>query len=147
MGYIRKNRVGYEKPKVVTYGELREPGCVVQALPPVNSIIRLYRTIFTIRDKVLCGSYGREHSTPAEGCLTGAGKERFWQVVGYTRGIEYPKLSNNHMLVKCINPEVMGNIQQSYSVIQISYGILRVKVDGYVDEDGCIVEVDKSFYE
>lgn len=142
---VLKNIAGYRKEQIVKYGAKMSPGEVVQELPPVNAVIRLYQTIYSDRDKMSFGSYGREHLLPATGCRTEGGRERYWQVMGYTKGIENPCLANNHMLVRCINPEVVHKITQSYPVIQLSYGILRIKIDGYVKEDGTVCVEDENF--
>ena len=144
---VLKNIAGYRKEQLVKYGAKKRPGEVVQELPPVNTVIRLYQTIYSDREKMSFGSYGREHLLPATGCRTESGRERYWQVIGYTKGIENPCKANNHMMVKCVNPEVVHKSIQSYPVIQISYGILRVKIDGYVKQDGSICVDDKEFYE
>lgn len=143
---ILKNITGYRKEQIAKYGAKISPGEVVQKLPPVDTVIRLYQTIYSDREKMSFGSYGKEHLLPATGCITEGGRERYWQVIGYTKGMENPCQANNHMLVRCINPEIIHKITQSYPVIQISYGILRIKIDGYVADDGTVCVEDKEFY-
>lgn len=144
---IRKNLAGYRRPCTAVYGELREPGCVVQPLPPVGSIVRLYETVYLDRDKLFEGIYGREHTVPAGGCRTEGGRECFWQVMGYTMGIENPKKANNHMILKCINPELRVHHTTTFSCVQISYGVLKVRVDGHVEEDGTYVCTSNALYD
>lgn len=145
-GHIMENRVGYEKEKPRTYGEKSKAYEIWQELPPVDAIIRLYEVVYTDREMVRFGSFGRKHLLPATGCIVAGGRERFWRVLGYTMGIDKPRNPRNHMLVQCVNPEIPSGIRSSYAVVHISYGNLLVKRDGEFRDGKPYVTCEDDFY-
>lgn len=134
-----KGFAGIEKERP-TYGPMRDKLEVVQDLPPVGSLIRLFEVTYLDRTSYRMSEMGdvcnavREFWSVAEGCTTARGVHMLFEVMSYSRGIENPLDGKNLMYLKCVYPKHASkyNMTTTFPTLQVAVGALRVK---YYKED------------
>lgn len=104
-------------------GKMQTPYEQLAELPPVGSRIKLYEIEWCSREdrakkhrkKKNKGMNivieKRSYLVPPPNCSTIDGKEKIFEVVQYTQGIDAPFLLNNHIVLRCVYPKrIFGEI-------------------------------------
>lgn len=112
-----------------SYGKMREKLEIIAELPPVGSIVELYETVYRERNIMRDGQLLRNYKVPVSDGISEFGNIRKFKVEKYTKGIEFPLDSSNHMILRHFN-SINGEVgwKTSVPVRQISVGAVAVKV-------------------